>query len=286
MQVPPTIGVVEEHESVGVQPLGLQGRSVWATGDGLPLLDTAVHESTETELGAIPWHGWMIPGDPGEVGSVGRNRGVGDEVTPRHHGDDLIHIARGRTVARNSHDVASGNAGPCVVFSDRPQLSGGEPQSTESHPRPGRCQGARLRIRGEDPDPLVSLLDEAQRAVIRRCPRAAAVLVHTRPSVPRGGQELFDSPIGQAPSDCRAPILGWNALSPPDLLAVWGRDERRTFVARGRRGNGCCGDRRRPGAVGEPGKEGSHGPHATRGRWRAPRRRSPRSRPRRPRPPR
>ena len=84
-EVPPPGRVVGVEQVVVADPHRLQRRVGCAVGrlaarHGRPFHDLAVLEPADAQLGAVPRHVRMVPGDPRQAGAVGRQRGVGDEV--------------------------------------------------------------------------------------------------------------------------------------------------------------------------------------------------------------
>ncbi len=174
-----------------------------------------MRDGGDAELGAVPGHLRVVPGDDGEVASVRGEPGVGEEVAVGEKDPDVLGAVEGDS------DDGPGDGGVVVQLADAPDLVA-DVQGVGVPGAAGFLRFGGERLRGlawdEPPQTLVGEVGEDE-GLVDDDPGLAAVLVHTRPCVPRRRQDVLDDAVGPPPHDDVAPLLGRSSLGPPDLVA-------------------------------------------------------------------
>jgi hypothetical protein len=260
-EVPPAAPVADREEGVVVEPLGLEHGLGDRPGEhARGTRPAGVGEVGDPELGAVPGHLRMLPGDIGQSSAVGREPRVGDEAGSADDRPDARQVGGGGPVEGHGHDVARHRPGP-VRLAHGDHLVAADAQLAEAGlaARLGRDRGEGHRRRGalvEAVEPLVAELREDEGAGIRHGPGAAAVLVHAGAGVPGLRQHVDRCAVRPGPPHGEPSALVGPLLEPPHLVADPGPAGDRMPLAR----ELPRGDRRDPGSVGGRGHHGTTGP--------------------------
>ncbi|MGX1248862.1 hypothetical protein RKD48_001373 [Streptomyces ambofaciens] len=258
VEVPPAGAVGGVQQGAVRCPVRLGDGLLGAAGDGPGVPERVLGADVgDDQLGAVPGHARVVPGEPGGAAAVGREAGSGDEAVP--FGGEFAHrapvVGRG-AVQRHGHEDAADVGGPLAgeLLQDAPHLAALgtrvrlDPAQSAAH-RGQRCQRARLGAAGgEGVQPLVGEVHEDHQrtgAGRGRAPGPAAVLDDAAAHVPRCGQHRFLGAVGVPPHQGAPPALGGPGRGPPHLVTDEG-DVVGPSVVRG--GEGRV-DRRGPRSV-------------------------------------
>ncbi len=248
VEVPPAAAVRCEPKRPVRSPPRLDHRLLGPSCDVLGLTELAAwRHRGDPQVGAVPGHVGVVPGDPREPAPVRAWSRRREEVVPRRHHDlpsrtscadahDLVHDRRRATLAvrlPHAHHEARTGHEPCVRVADRP----GARRLVRQRDRFGPC--------ALPPQALVCPVREDHARPLDRV-RAPAVLVHGRADREPRGCDLVRLAGTVSPHEDDAALLLRPALEPVDEIAACrdGAEPR----PRGRDSLG--GHRRAPGSVG------------------------------------
>ena len=174
------------HRAPSGPKIGCTHRDVVAARDDDGVTGALLGQLGPEQLGGVPRHARVAPGDPGQRPAVGGDRRAGDEVAAggQHHA--AVGVV---AVQVEPHELVGRLGVARVVLAHREHVVAVQHQATEAA-RAGRRDRHGLARPGIQPvHAVVAGVREHDRAVLHRV-AAPAVLVHPRADVPRGRQHL------------------------------------------------------------------------------------------------
>lgn len=267
VEVPPAGAVTGEEQSPGRVPADLRDRLGGPAGDGAGAAEGAVGADLgELDLGAVPGHPGVVPGDPGRPAPVRGEPGSGHEPVPSvgefAYGGAVVGR---RSVQRHGgeHPAHVGRRGPGELLQDAPHLAAvrvdhrvhpaqSAADAGDGRERPGSGAGSGLRL--VEIQALVGeVAEDHERSAARprdRRPGLSAVLDDPAADVPRRGEHGLLAAVGAPPDEGPPAALGGAGGGPPQLVADGAHVFGASVVGGGERGV----DGRRPAAVGGRGR--------------------------------
>ncbi len=230
MERPPSVGVGDRPEAVGVPPLGLDHRLPGAARTHAVGAGGAVPPQwRDAQFGAVPRHGRMVPADPGQPAAVRGETRAGHEVMG---GGDGPFGARGE---RDRHEGALDVAHPAAArLPDGPDLVARRRYvevPVGDVPAGGReGLGRVLGVRVVEVEALVAPVGEHQ-AGAGGAPGPAAVLVQAVAGVEPRGQHVLDPAVRLRAHDTAAAGLVGARFVPPHVVTDEGDPARRPVLA-------------------------------------------------------
>jgi hypothetical protein len=246
-EVPPP-GPVGDRPDGGAVPRRRLHRLLRSAEQDLHLAQCGTGQQVgDAQLGAVPGHARVVPGDEGQARAVRGDGRCGDEVRPRpqhgdlpraveRHGDELVHDVLADPLAHAQHVRPCGKHHRLGVPVGPPGVGGERP---------------RLAVLVDEPQALVVQVAGEQATRVRD-PAPAAVLVHAGAGVELGRQHLLDRSVAGPAQDGGATVLRRPRRAPPHRAAAAGDGD--VAVLRGGPGDLLGGERTRPGAA----RQGRH----------------------------
>ncbi len=270
VEVPPAGAVGDEDEVAVGRPAGLEDRLAGVAGDMAQAGERAVRGDVRfPQLGAVPRHQRVVPGEPCELGAVGGEGGGAHEVGAGE--DDRAAILVGALEAEHDDGVDRLGVLHGVVLADGEEAVAGGVEEEVGVAPAGVVRGDRLRVAFADAvEAAVGVVGDDHDAVAS-VPHAAAVLVHGGADVHlRRGDRLgvVDADLAH---EAGAATFGGAGFQPVAGVAVAAG----LVEADGLAGQHLRGDWRGPGAVGDGGGGGLVGGHGSAFRLPRQRRRAP-----------
>jgi hypothetical protein len=232
VEVPPPAAIGAEVQHAVGAPLRLEDRFLRAAGDAARVGHRAVRaERPDPQLGAVPRHPRVIPGEPGEPPPVRVGPRAGHEVAPGHD-DARLSAAVGR-----QRDELVDHAAVLVALAHahhRRAVADHAPVRVTQRVRARRRGRQRLRIGAGAVlavQARVAEVREEHRVAVKPA-RAAAVLVHARAHVaprrrdvdrlavrPQLGDDAAAALVGAVLQPAQPPGLGEDGREPPARTA-------------------------------------------------------------------
>ena len=217
---PPATAVVDEDQGAVPAPVRLSDRSPGSPGHGHRRSEHdslgALLDHRDPQLGPVPGHRRMVPGDPGETGSVRGGPWRRDEV--RALVEDLDSSG---AVGRDRHQRVRGRPVVELLDADQPPPARGRASVREAAARGaavgGQGFGGARRFERTPVPALVGLVDVVEGRA-RDGGGSAPVLVDPAADAHLGWREILGGAPGPRPDHHLPAALGRTALAPVDRV--------------------------------------------------------------------
>ncbi len=241
IQVPIAAAIGNEIQRPVCIPLRLEHRLGGPAGNRRQFPQSILAELRDMQLGAIPGHVGMIPGNEGEPLAVGAQARVGDKITFTEQ-----HFTRTPGGQCNPHDRVADILRVAVIFANADQRCGARGDHAIGVAISSRRNRDRLPVGSESVEPLISEIAVVE-LTARDNERCAAIFMYARPHIHalradarsrrrrHGAEDSGNTPCsGNCFGPIQVPVDAADVADPDATAAELRRSQRRCPGAIGR----------------------------------------------------